>query len=441
LVEDAAEASVLNRLAEQHELGSLQSACEAVMARAIGQPQARDGNGGLLASTRGADEGEKGEKGGGGEDGQGCDDSFSESFEVVDAMESRDALSPPPRSFGGGAGLCSQGDDDEAESLRDASNAAARLLVREDLASYLVANPGPRGTFVGWIASLHPENVHLDARMWIEGNDWLEAWRAAKGTGAAKGQQSHAEDAKPATAGSGIDANTGDIVTSASSSSGNSGSEAAAKPLSGSSANGSARTSSTEPAGGEQPEGEEEGSGEDEDDTLLLRPSQVASAGGKKKGAPTTLESFFRGWGRGSASATDKGAAAETAADAADAEGTADATAAASNEPGKAGAVARVEDGASGSDASSSSEEEDDDEGGFLDPRVEQALSAYTAAVAEHNALAAAAHACSGREVDRRLVPRYNTLQDMRCLVGHRARSQALSVRSIFANVFHGPHT
>jgi hypothetical protein len=205
--------------------------------------------------------------------------------------------------------------------------------------------------------------------------------------------------------------------------------------LSGSSANGSARTSPTEPAGGERPEGEEEGSGEDEDDTLLLRPSQVASAGGKKKGAPTTLESFFRGWGRGSANATDKGAAAdaaETAADAADAEGTADATAAASNEPGKAGAVARVEDGASGSDASSSSEEEDDDEGGFLDPRVEQALSAYTAAVAEHNALAAAAHACSGREVDRRLVPRYNTLQDMRCLVGHRARPQALSVRSIF---------
>ena len=64
-----------------------------------------------------------------------------------------------PSAVSGGGGAPSSGDT-EAEDLRDATNAAARALVAADLASFLGANPD--GTFVGWIASLHPENVHLD---------------------------------------------------------------------------------------------------------------------------------------------------------------------------------------------------------------------------------------------------------------------------------------
>jgi hypothetical protein len=51
----------------------------------------------------------------------------------------------------------------EAEACRDATNAAARELIAADLNAFLTRNPN--GTFIGWIASLHPENVHLDSRM------------------------------------------------------------------------------------------------------------------------------------------------------------------------------------------------------------------------------------------------------------------------------------
>lgn len=72
----------------------------------------------------------------------------------------------------------------EAEACRDATNAAARALIAADLNAYLGRNPN--GTFISWIASLHPENVHLDSRMWIEGNDWLVVWRDAVVNGLAQ---------------------------------------------------------------------------------------------------------------------------------------------------------------------------------------------------------------------------------------------------------------
>ena len=413
-IEDMAEARDLNQLAEEHGLNHLRVECEVAIARGFSQPSCAvsDSSAGALSDSK-PDTADGGDRG-----------SFSESFEVVDATDSLEvpeggAHSPSPflqpnpfdeearelpssgSSGGGGGGL-----DDDAELLRDATNAAARQLVREDLTAYLEANPGPRGSFVGWIASLHPENVHLDSRMWIEGNDWLEAWREAKGehpkgmkattvTGVASAGQILATDA-----GAGLEhPESSEVAQNA-----NFATEWPAN---------------IEVASGDGPAGSHGDGGANDDDcsddegeALLLRSSthSASGAGGtgdKAKSTPGTLESFFRGWGRNSLNSNDKAATAAAAAAAAATEGVEaededDSTATATKEAHFGGA--KNTHGAAGgvSDSSSGEEDDDDDDGGHLDPRVERALSAYTSAVAEHNTLTAAAHACSDREVERR---------------------------------------
>ena len=64
--------------------------------------------------------------------------------------------------------------DDDAllEQMRAASNAASQAMINEHLQEYRARNPD--ASYVSWIASLHPENVTIDHRMRIPGNNWLE---------------------------------------------------------------------------------------------------------------------------------------------------------------------------------------------------------------------------------------------------------------------------
>ena len=420
-MEDMAEARDLNQLAVEHGLNHLRVECEVAIARGFPEPCANAECSTAATSENRTETADSGDRG-----------SFSESFEVVDAIDSqeiREAAPPsqspslPPSSSTGGEGgeLPSNGSgsgsgsgvDDDAETLRDATNAAARLLVRDDLASYLAANPGPRGSFVGWIASLHPENVHLDSRMWIEGNDWLEAWRAAKGE--------HPKGMRAATLHGVATAEQQKLVTdstttpeaeiSESAEVGQTANFATEWPPDLEGASAVAGLGSSEDGANE-----EEGS-DDEGEALLLRSSTQSASGAKANGAgdkaksvPTTLESFFRGWGRNSLNSNDKAAAAAAAAAAAttaameEEYGENDSTTAVTKKKAHPKDLKNSEGSArdDASDSSSGEEDEDDDDGGHLDPRVEKALSAYTSAVAEHNALTAAAHACSDREAERR---------------------------------------
>ncbi|CAK0834864.1 unnamed protein product [Prorocentrum cordatum] len=47
-------------------------------------------------------------------------------------------------------------------------------LVEEHLQEYLQRNPS--GTYTGWIADLHPENVNVDPRLLHDSNPWLTVW-------------------------------------------------------------------------------------------------------------------------------------------------------------------------------------------------------------------------------------------------------------------------
>jgi len=67
-------------------------------------------------------------------------------------------------------------DMEALQAMRDASNAASRDLLKGHLSHHLSQNPD--SSFVSWIAALHPENVTLDHRMTIAGNDWLEVWNS-----------------------------------------------------------------------------------------------------------------------------------------------------------------------------------------------------------------------------------------------------------------------
>ena len=64
--------------------------------------------------------------------------------------------------------------DDDAllEEMRAASNAASQAMINEHLQEYRARNPD--ASYVSWIASLHPENITIDHRMRIPGNNWLQ---------------------------------------------------------------------------------------------------------------------------------------------------------------------------------------------------------------------------------------------------------------------------
>ena len=66
--------------------------------------------------------------------------------------------------------------DDEArlEVMSAASNAASQAMITEHLQQYSARNPD--ASYVAWIASLHPENITVDHRMRIPGNNWLQVF-------------------------------------------------------------------------------------------------------------------------------------------------------------------------------------------------------------------------------------------------------------------------
>jgi len=71
-------------------------------------------------------------------------------------------------------------DMDDAVAVREASEAACRDLLRSHLKDYVRAN-GPNSNFKAWIATLHPENVTLDSRMWMDESEQLQLWRELTG--------------------------------------------------------------------------------------------------------------------------------------------------------------------------------------------------------------------------------------------------------------------
>jgi len=103
---------------------------------------------------------------------------LSQAFAAAEALhlQSHQGLE---QSAGPAAGVLTmhQGEVETEEAvlkaMRAASNAASRALIAEHLREFRQRNPD--ATFVSWIASLHPENVQLDNRMSIPGNDWSEA--------------------------------------------------------------------------------------------------------------------------------------------------------------------------------------------------------------------------------------------------------------------------
>ena len=64
-----------------------------------------------------------------------------------------------------------------------ASEAACREVMRKHLKDYMHAN-GCNANFKAWIATLHPENVQLDRRMWLDQGEQITLWRELNGNDA-----------------------------------------------------------------------------------------------------------------------------------------------------------------------------------------------------------------------------------------------------------------
>ena len=64
---------------------------------------------------------------------------------------------------------------EDAQAIRAASEEACRDVMRRHLQDYLRAN-GPNASYQAWIATLHPENVTMDARLWLEDSEQLKIW-------------------------------------------------------------------------------------------------------------------------------------------------------------------------------------------------------------------------------------------------------------------------
>ena len=56
-----------------------------------------------------------------------------------------------------------------------ASEEACREVMRRHLVDYMRAN-GPNASFQAWVATMHPENVRLDHRMWLDDSEQLRIW-------------------------------------------------------------------------------------------------------------------------------------------------------------------------------------------------------------------------------------------------------------------------
>ena len=52
--------------------------------------------------------------------------------------------------------------------------------MRQHLRDFKRAN-GPDANFKAWVATLHPENVTLDSRLWLEESEQLRMWRESGG--------------------------------------------------------------------------------------------------------------------------------------------------------------------------------------------------------------------------------------------------------------------
>mmetsp|Transcript_4967 Transcript_4967/g.7229 ORF Transcript_4967/g.7229 Transcript_4967/m.7229 type:complete len:305 (-) Transcript_4967:1157-2071(-) len=70
--------------------------------------------------------------------------------------------------------------DEEAQAVAAATREEATTNIREHCERHLSLNP--ESSYVGWIATLHPENAHvtIDSRFVIPGNPWLTIWEEAK---------------------------------------------------------------------------------------------------------------------------------------------------------------------------------------------------------------------------------------------------------------------
>ena len=70
--------------------------------------------------------------------------------------------------------------DEEAEALALAAREESIANIRQHCESHLSLNP--TGTYVSWIATLHPENAHvnIDSRFVIPDNPWLTVWQETK---------------------------------------------------------------------------------------------------------------------------------------------------------------------------------------------------------------------------------------------------------------------
>ena len=70
--------------------------------------------------------------------------------------------------------------DVAASEQKRASEAASREVMRKHLKDYMRAN-GRNANFKAWIATLHPENVQLDQRMWLDEGEQRMLWRQMTG--------------------------------------------------------------------------------------------------------------------------------------------------------------------------------------------------------------------------------------------------------------------
>ena len=66
---------------------------------------------------------------------------------------------------------------DDSQAIIAASEAACRELMRDHLDDYARAVGPANVNFKAWIALLHPENVTLDGRMWLEKGEQLMQWK------------------------------------------------------------------------------------------------------------------------------------------------------------------------------------------------------------------------------------------------------------------------
>ena len=70
--------------------------------------------------------------------------------------------------------------DAAALEQKRASYAASREVMQKHLKDYMRAN-GRNANFKAWIATLHPENVQLDQRMWLDESEQRKLWRQMTG--------------------------------------------------------------------------------------------------------------------------------------------------------------------------------------------------------------------------------------------------------------------